>query len=131
MKNNYKSGLVILMMAVLMISAQGVEAKYPPKTKQSHRTSYTNYNAPKMMIVNHQGHLFLFTSGTFYKRGYDEFFEVQAPIGARVKHLPRGAQQIHSPNGSLYKHKRVFYKRARRGRGYMVVRNPYSHNRNQ
>lgn len=116
-------------MALLMISAQGVEAKDPPKTKHQRNQNY-GYYAPRLMIVRHHGESFLFTSGIFYKRGYDEFFEVKAPVGARVKHLPREAQQVRVHHGFIFKYRGAFYKKAHRGRGYVVIPVPYFRNRN-
>ena len=55
-----------------MIPAQGVEAKDPPKTKYQYHENYKNYYSRRLMIVRHHGESFLFTSGIFYKRGYDE-----------------------------------------------------------
>jgi hypothetical protein len=130
MKNNYKNVLSIALMALLMISAQGVEAKDPPKTKYQRHQNYINSNAPRLMIVRHHGESFLFTSGIFYKRGYDEFFEVKAPIGVRVKHIPRKALQVRVHHGFIFKYRGTFYKKAHRGRGYVVIPAPYFRHRN-
>ncbi|MCP4459920.1 MAG: hypothetical protein GY816_18140 [Cytophagales bacterium] len=82
MKNDYKNAFAVGLIVILMISAQGVEAKHPPKSKQLHFNHHSGgYSHHRSAAVFHQGRMFIFKNGVFYTRGNYGFREIDAPIG--------------------------------------------------
>ena len=106
--------VLVLFGGLLTVTAQRRVVKVYPK----HGTVVTKVNNPK--IVNYNRVNFHFADGVWYRPQGKRFVVCAAPVGALVRHLPRGKKVVRLSNGrKLYKYKGVWYKK--KGRGYVIV----------
>ncbi len=104
-----------------MISAQGADAKHPPKNKHHNRAYYNKQIVPRYNVIRHYGYFPTITSENYYKKQQHAFY----PKGTIVKRLPKGTRKIQTRQGVVFKHGKTFYKKSKNGRGYIVMSNPY------
>ena len=102
-----------LLGTILSVSAQLRVVKVYPK----HGTVVTTIHKPKVII--HKNARFHFANGVWYKAQGRKYVVCAAPLGIKVRHLPRGNKVVHINGRKLYKYKGVWYKK--KGRGFVVV----------
>lgn len=109
--------LIFLTMALiggmLTAAAQRTVVRVYPK----HGTVVTTINRPKVFV--HKRTNFYFANGVWYKARGRKYVVVGAPVGIKVRQLPRGNKVVVVNGRKLYKYKGVWYKKS--GRNYVVV----------
>ena len=112
---NLKIVLVALALLGTVISteAQRKVVKVYPR----HGTVVTTIHKPKVIV--HRGINFHYANGIWYKARGRKYVVCAAPLGIKVRHLPRGNKIVHVNGRKLYKYKGVWYKK--QGRGFVVV----------
>ncbi len=99
--------------AMISVNAQRTVVKvYPKHGKVVHRVS-------KAKVIVHKKANFHFAKGVWYKTSGKKFVVCAAPVGIKVRSLPRGNKAVHLNGRKLYKYKGVWYKK--KGRGFVVV----------
>ncbi|MDT0607171.1 DUF6515 family protein [Croceitalea rosinachiae] len=108
---------VLLTMALLgaMISsnAQRKVVRVYPK----HGTVVTTVIKPKVIV--HKRTNFYFADGIWYRARGRKYVVCAAPVGVKVRKLPRGNKVVVVNGRKLYKYKGIWYKKT--GRNYIVV----------
>lgn len=102
-----------LMGGILTTVAQRTVVHVYPK----HGTVVTKINTPKVFV--HKRTNFYFADGVWYKARGRKYVVVGAPVGIKVRTLPRGNKVVVVNGRKLYKYRGVWYKRS--GRNYVVV----------
>ena len=112
---NLKSMLVVfaLLGTMVSINAQRIAVKRYPK----HGTVVTTVHKPKIIV--HKGVKFHFASGVWYKTKGRKYIVCAAPVGIKVRHLPKGNKVVYINGRKLYKYKGIWYKK--KGRNYITV----------
>lgn len=112
---NLKIVLVVMVFlgTLFPANAQRKVVKVYPK----HGTVVSTIHKPNVVI--HKGAKFHFSDGVWYKTRGGNFVVCAAPIGIRVRHLPRGYKVVRVNGRKLYKYKGIWYKK--KGRGYLIV----------
>ncbi|MEL6918590.1 MAG: DUF6515 family protein [Bacteroidota bacterium] len=111
---NLKNVLIIL---VLFGSLAAVHAQTTVNLYPKYGTVVTKVYKPKVIV--HRGVNFHFSNGIWYKTRGRKYVVCAAPVGVKVRQLPRGNKVIVYNGRKLYKYKGVWYKKS--GRGYIVV----------
>ncbi|WP_343485979.1 DUF6515 family protein [Allomuricauda sp. d1] len=104
---------LILMVGISSCNAQRTVVRVYPK----HGTVVTTLSKPRVIV--HKRTNFYFTNGVWYKARGRKYVVCAAPVGIKVRNLPRGNKIVHVNGRKLYKHKGVWYKKS--GRHYVVV----------
>jgi len=104
---------VALMGGLLSTQAQRTVVRVYPK----HGTVVTSISKPRVVI--HKKSNFYFSNGVWYKARGRKYVVCAAPVGIKVRNLPRGNKIVHVNGRKLYKYKGVWYKKS--GRHYVVV----------
>ncbi|MEO0571059.1 MAG: DUF6515 family protein [Bacteroidota bacterium] len=104
---------VFLFSGILASTAQRTVVRVYPK----HGTVVTTIKRPKVFV--HKRTNFYFANGIWYKARGRKYIVVGAPIGIKVRSLPRGNKVVVVNGRKLYKYKGVWYKKS--GRKYIVV----------
>ncbi|MFK7814372.1 MAG: DUF6515 family protein [Maribacter sp.] len=102
-----------LLGAMLISNAQRKAVRVYPK----HGTIVTTVVKPKVVI--HKKTNFYFADGVWYKARGRKYVVVAAPVGLKVRKLPRGNKVVVVNGRKLYKYKGIWYKKS--GRNYIVV----------
>ena len=102
-------------MAALFGGSFMVEAHHI-KVKPRYGAVVVKLHRPK--IVVHSGSNFYFSKGTWYKARGKKFVVVRAPIGIRIKSLPRGYTTIRVSGKKYYKFNGAWYSK---GTGYYTL----------
>ena len=113
---NLKIVLVVLLMlgGISFVTAQRTIVKIYPK----HGTVVTKVHKSKLVV--HNSINFRFAKGIWYKPQENGFVVCAAPVGVRIRHLPRGNKVIKLSNSrKVYNYKGIWYKK--KGQGYIVV----------
>jgi len=105
--------IVICIGAFTLASAQRSVVRVYPK----HGTVVTTIHKPRLVI--HKKHSYYLSNGIWYKTKGRRYVVVNAPIGIKIKNLPRGNKVVVINGRKLYKYKGVWYKKS--GRHYKVV----------
>ena len=109
--------LIVLTLALtgglLTSNAQNTVLRVYPK----HGTVVTKINTPKVFV--HKRTNFYFADGVWYKMRGRKYVVVGAPVGIKVRNLPRGNKVIVVNGRKLYQYKGIWYKKS--GRNYVVV----------
>ncbi len=105
--------LIALLGAMISVNAQRTVVKVYPK----HGTVV--HKVAKAKVVLYKNTNFRFSNGVWYKPRGAKFVVCAAPIGIKVRTLPRGNKVVHINGRKLYKYKGIWYKK--KGRGYVVV----------
>ena len=114
MKNLNRILLIVAFVGGLLASqAQRTVVRVYPK----HGTVVTTLAKPKVFV--HRNTNFYFADGVWYRARGRNYVVVGAPIGIRVRTLPRGNKVVVVNGRKLYKYKGIWYKKS--GRGYVVV----------
>lgn len=98
---------------MLTVTAQRTVVRVYPKQG----TVVTTIKKPKVFV--HKRTNFYFADGVWYKARGRKYVVVGAPVGIKVRTLPRGNKVVVVNGRKLYKYKGVWYKK--RGRSYVVV----------
>lgn len=105
---------ILVVGSMSFATAQRKVVKVYPK----HGTIVTKVHKPKIVVHNKVN--FRFADGVWYKPKGKRFVVCAAPVGIRVRSLPRGRKLVKLKNGrKLYKYKGIWYKK--KGLGYIVV----------
>lgn len=112
---NFKIVLIIIVMlgGLSYASAQRKVVKVYPKRG----TVVTTLHQPKLIVHNKVN--FHFSNGVWYKARGRKYVVCAAPVGIKVRKLPRGNKIVHVNGRKLYKYKGIWYKK--RGRAFVVV----------
>jgi len=109
--------LTFLMMALLggtlMVQAQRTVVRVYPK----HGTVVAKINKPRVVVHNRTN--FYMADGVWYRARGRKYVVVGAPVGVRVRSLPRGNKVVVVNGRKLYKYKGIWYKKS--GGNYVVV----------
>lgn len=104
---------IALMGGLLATNAQRTVVKVYPR----HGTVVTTVKKPRVVVHNKTN--FYFADGIWYKARGRKYVVVGAPIGVKVRRLPRGNKVVVVNGRKLYKYKGIWYKKS--GRNYIVV----------
>ncbi|WP_350285444.1 DUF6515 family protein [uncultured Croceitalea sp.] len=112
---NVKTVLLTLALlgSIVMTQAQRKVVRVYPK----HGTVVTTVTQPKVFVHNRTN--FYFSNGIWYKARGRKYVVVGAPIGIKVRTLPRGNKVVVLNGRKLYKYKGIWYKKS--GRHFVVV----------
>ena len=109
--------LILLTMALigglLSMNAQRTVVRVYPK----HGTVVTTIKKPRVIV--HKKTNFYFADGVWYKARGRKYVVTSAPVGIKVRKLPRGNKIVHVNGRKLYKYKGIWYKKS--GRHFIVV----------
>ncbi len=105
--------VMTLLGAMVSMNAQRTVVKVYPR----HGTVVTKISRPKVIV--HKNVRFHFANGVWYKARGKNYVVCAAPLGIKVRNLPRGNKIVHVNGRKLYKYKGIWYKK--KGRGYVVV----------
>lgn len=104
--------LTLILGGIQFTSAQRVVKVYP-----RHGTVVTKVYHPR--VVHHQGVRYHFSNGIWYRPMGPRFVVTAAPVGIKVRFLPRGYRIVRINGRKYYRYNGVIYKRS--GRFYKVV----------
>ncbi|WP_435622752.1 DUF6515 family protein [Flagellimonas sp.] len=114
MKNIKKLILAILVLGTM--AACGAQTKVV-RVYPKHGTVVTTIHRPKVVVHNKTN--FYFADGIWYKARGRRYVVCAAPVGIRVRTLPRGHRVVWRNGRKLYSYKGIWYKKA--GRNFVVV----------
>ena len=98
---------------LVTVEAQRTVVRVYPK----YGTVVTTIKKPRVVVHNKTN--FYFADGVWYKPKGNKFVVCAAPVGIKVRHLPRGHKVVRINGRKFYKYKGVWYKKS--GRHYVVV----------
>ncbi len=104
---------IMLFGGVLSSNAQTSVLRVYPK----HGTVVATIHKPR--LITHNRTNFQFADGVWYQARGRNYVVVAAPIGVKVRRLPRGSKVVVVNGRKRYKYKGVWYKKS--GRHYIVV----------
>ena len=112
---NFKILLVAITLlgGIISVSAQRTVVRVYPK----HGTIVKTVNKPSVIL--HKKTNFYFADGVWYKARGKKYIVCAAPVGVKVRKLPRGNKVVVINGRKLYKYKGVWYKKS--GRKYVIV----------
>ncbi|MET1259776.1 DUF6515 family protein [Flagellimonas sp. DF-77] len=102
-----------LMGGMLTSTAQRTVVRVYPK----HGTVVTTIKKPRVVV--HKKTNFYVADGIWYKARGKKYVVCAAPVGVKLRTLPRGNKVVVVNGRKLYKYKGIWYKRS--GRHYVVV----------
>lgn len=102
-----------LLGGMFISNAQRAVVRVYPK----HGTVVTTISKPKVVV--HKKKNFYFAGGVWYKARGRKYVVCAAPLGIKVRTLPRGNKIVHINGRKLYKYKGIWYKKS--GRHFVVV----------
>ncbi|UJH67709.1 DUF6515 family protein [Allomuricauda sp. SCSIO 65647] len=105
--------VVTLFGSLLTVEAQRTVVRVYPK----HGTVVTTINGPKVVV--HKRTNYYFADGVWYRARGRKYVVCAAPIGIKVRALPRGNKIVVVNGRKLYKYKGIWYKKS--GRHFVVV----------
>ncbi|WP_350292148.1 DUF6515 family protein [uncultured Croceitalea sp.] len=104
---------IALFGAMITVNAQKTVVRIYPK----HGTVVTTVKKPSVIV--HKKTNFYFADGVWYKARAKKYVVCGAPVGIKVRKLPRGNKVVVVNGRKLYKYKGIWYKKS--GRKYVVV----------
>ena len=112
---NFKILFIVMVMfgTMLTVNAQRTTVRIYPK----HGTVVTTVKKPSVFI--HKKTNFYLADGVWYKAKGRKYVVCAAPIGIKLRKLPRGNKMVMVNGRKLYKYRGVWYKKS--GRKYIVV----------
>jgi hypothetical protein len=112
---NFKILLVTISLfgAMISVNAQRTVVKVYPKQG----TIVKTIQNPRVVV--HKKTNFYVADGVWYKKRGLKYTVCAAPVGVKVRSLPRGRKVVFVKGRKLYKYKGVWYKKS--GRNYIVV----------
>nr|WP_299389112.1 DUF6515 family protein [Allomuricauda sp.] len=105
--------LAIVLMGTMTLSAQTKVVRVYPK----HGTIVTTIKKPRVVV--HKKTNFYFADGVWYKARGRNYVVCAAPVGIKVRRLPRTRTVVVVNGRKLYKSRGIWYKKS--GRHYVVV----------
>lgn len=110
-----KTILVVVAFLGTMVTAnaQRTVVRVYPK----HGTVVTKVTKPKVVVHNKTN--FHFADGVWYKAQNKKYVVCAAPVGIKVRRLPRARKVVVVNGRKLYKYRGIWYKKT--GRNYIVV----------
>ncbi len=108
---------ILLIMAALIgasFSMQASKIKVHPR----HGTVVTKIYKPSVVV--HNGSNIYYANGTWYKPYGRRYVVCRAPIGIRVKYLPKGYRVVRVNGKKYFRYNGIWYKK--NGRFYTVYR---------
>ena len=114
MKNlkTFLAAIAILSVMFISNAQKKVVRVYP-----AHGPVVTTVTKPKIIV--HKKTNFYFADGVWYKARGRKYVVVGAPVGLKVRKLPRGKKLVVINGRKLYRYKGVWYKKS--GRNYVIV----------
>ncbi|MDT0540081.1 DUF6515 family protein [Croceitalea sp. P059] len=114
MKNlkTFLAAIAILSAMFISNAQKKVVRVYP-----THGTVVTTVTKPKIIV--HKKTNFYFADGVWYKAKGRKYVVVGAPVGLKVRKLPRGKKLVVINGRKLYRYKGIWYKKS--GRNYVIV----------
>lgn len=103
----------VLLGSFLTINAQRTVVKVYPKRG----TVVTTIKKPRVVV--HKKTNYYIADGVWYKARGRKYVVVNAPVGIKIRTLPRGNKVVVVNGRKLYKYKGVWYKKS--GRNFIVV----------
>ncbi|GMN09221.1 hypothetical protein MTsPCn9_03230 [Croceitalea sp. MTPC9] len=112
---NLKITLVVMALfgAMIAVNAQTTVVRVYPK----HGKVVTTVKKPRVVV--HKKTNFYFADGIWYKARGRKYVVCAAPVGVKVRRLPRGNKVVVVNGRKLYKYRGVWYKKS--GRNFVVV----------
>lgn len=104
---------IALLGAMVVTNAQRTVVRVYPK----HGTVVTKVTKPKVIVHNKAN--FYFADGVWYKAQNKKYVVCAAPVGIKVRRLPRARKVVVVNGRRLYKYRGIWYKKT--GRNYVVV----------
>ncbi|WP_422348338.1 DUF6515 family protein [Flagellimonas sp.] len=105
--------VAVALLGTMAVSAQRTVVRVYPK----HGTVVTTIKKPRVVV--HKKTNFYFADGVWYKARGKRYVVCAAPVGIKVKRLPRTRTVVVVNGRKLYKSRGVWYKKS--GRHYVVV----------
>lgn len=99
--------------AMFMSNAQRKVVRVYPK----HGTVVTTVVKPRVVV--HKKTNFYVADGVWYKKRARKYMVCAAPVGVKVRTLPRGNKVVVVKGRKFYKYKGIWYQKT--GRNYVVV----------
>lgn len=109
--------IMLLALAFLGTLATAEAQRTVVRVYPKYGTVVTTIKKPRLVV--HKKTNFYFSDGVWYKARGRKYVVCAAPLGVKVRHLPRGNKIVHINGRKLYKYKGVWYKKS--GRHYVVV----------
>ena len=109
--------IMLLAFAFLGTLATAEAQRTVVRVYPKHGTVVATIKKPRLVV--HKKTNFYFADGVWYKARGRKYVVCAAPLGIKVRHLPRGNKIVHINGRKLYKYKGVWYKKS--GRHYVVV----------
>ena len=106
---------VLIIIAALFGATAGIQA-HSIKVLHKRGTVITKVHHPKVVV--HKGVNFYYANGIWYKPYGRKYVVCRAPIGIRVKYIPRGYQRVRINGVKYYTYNGVWYTKKR---GYYTV----------
>lgn len=103
----------MLLMGLMQVQAQKKVVRVYPK----HGTVVTTIHKPKVIV--HSGKKFHYSDGVWYRLRKGKYVVAAAPVGIRVKRLPRGHKVVVVGGKKYYTYRGIRYQK--RGRIFVVV----------
>ena len=104
---------VALLGTILAVNAQRTVVRVYPR----YGTVVTTVVKPQLVV--HKNMNFYYSDGIWYKARGRRYVVCAAPVGVRLRTLPRGSNMVYVHGRRLYNYRGVWYKRS--GQQYMVV----------
>lgn len=104
---------ITLLGAMVAANAQRTVVRVYPK----HGTVVTKVTKPKVVVHNKTN--FYFADGVWYKARNKKYIVCAAPVGIKVRRLPRTKKIVMVNGRKLYKYRGIWYKKS--GRHFVVV----------
>ena len=108
---------ILLLIVAVMAGSWALEAK---TFKVNPRIGVVVTTVHKPNIIVHKGVNFYYAKGVWYKPHGRKYIVCKAPIGIRVRTLPRGYKKVRIHGKKYYTFNGVWY--AKKGRTYTVVK---------
>lgn len=136
-QNFIKANLLfkILLLSILSVSMLNVQAQRRHHNKQKHaahhkysklpRWGYSYKVAPKnAFVITHSGKRYHYSSGIYYKRVGANYIIAKAPVGIRVRTLPKDRIKCQVKGRKYFYYYGTFYVKADNGDEYLTVDPP-------
>ncbi len=106
---------ILFIVMVLFGATAGVQA-HKIKVHHKHGTVVAKVHHPKVLV--HKGVNYYYANGIWYRPYGRKYVVSRAPIGIRVKYLPRGFRKVRINGIKYYTYNGVWYTK---NRGYFTV----------
>ena len=109
--------LMLLTLALIGGMATAAAQRTVVRVYPKHGTVVTTIHQPRVVV--HKKTKFYFADGVWYKTRGRKYVVCAAPVGIKLRTLPRGHKVVVVKGRKLYKYKGIWYKKS--GRNFIVV----------